>query len=75
VAEFVYDRDDLTVVVLRLPRHLWDAWEYRHGHYGKAIHALRESVMETMAHRMLVKGNWSDLPDPFYRSHQGDSAK
>lgn len=65
MAEFVYDRDDTTVVVLRVPRRLWDRWEYRHQHYGKAIHALRESAVEIMAAGTLRRHD-PDRPDPFY---------
>jgi hypothetical protein len=67
VAEFVYDRDEVTVIVLRVPRNVWDRWEFRHGHYGKAIHALRESCVEIMAAKSI--GHYDrDQADPFFRS-------
>lgn len=66
MAEFIYDRDATTVIVLRVPRRLWDQWEFRHGHYGKAIHALRESAIELMAAKSLNQYG-SDHVDPFYR--------
>jgi len=65
MADFILDRDDLTVIVLRVPRRLWDRWEYRHQHYGKAIHALRESCVEIMAARSL--DHYRDAGDPFYQ--------
>jgi hypothetical protein len=67
MAEFLFDRDDVTVITLRVPKRLWDSWEYRHKHFGQAIHALREHCVEVMAHRLLVQGSWKDLPDPFFK--------
>lgn len=68
VADFSYERDELTVVVLRVPRILWDRWEYRHKHYGKAIHALRQHCIEVMAIKGLRSSEeWVDRGDPFFR--------
>lgn len=66
VSEFVYDREDVTVIVLRVPRAVWDRWEFRHGHYGKAIHALRESCVEIMAAKAISTFD-RDHGDPFFR--------
>lgn len=67
MADFIFDRDGMTVIVLRVPRSLWDRWEYRHQHYGKAIHALRESCLEIMAARHLEHYK-ADQSDPFFGS-------
>jgi hypothetical protein len=67
VADFLYDREDLTVIVLRVPRLVWDRWEFRHGHYGKAIHALRESCVELMAAKYVSHYD-RDQGDPFFKS-------
>lgn len=66
MAEFIYERDATTVIVLRVPRRLWDQWEFRHGHYGKAIHAARESLVELMAAKQ-VSQYGTDQGDPFFR--------
>jgi hypothetical protein len=65
MAEFIYNRDDTTVIVLRVPRRLWDRWEYRHQHFGKAVHALRESCIDVMAAGAASRA-WQDAPDPFF---------
>lgn len=67
VADFVFERDDTTVIVLRVPRRLWDRWESRHQHYGKAIYSLRESVLEVLAVKSLRPSS-EDQGDPFWRS-------
>lgn len=67
MADFIFDRDQTTVVVLRLPKGLWDRWESRHQHYGKAIHALRETVTETLAVHS-ARGSFRDGGDPFWRA-------
>jgi hypothetical protein len=69
MAEFIYDRDDVTVICLRVPRGLWDRWEYRHDHFGKAVHALRESCIDIMAARSAAPA-YVDMPDPFHRDGQ-----
>lgn len=68
MAEYVYKREnsDFAVVVLRVPKALWDRWEYRHRHFGKAVHSLRESCIEIMAQGSMSQP-YSDVPDPFYR--------
>lgn len=65
-SEFVFERDELAVVVLRVPRRVWDQWEYRHQHFGKAVHALRESAIEIMA-AGAGRASYIDTADPFYR--------
>lgn len=66
MAEFIYTRENVAVVVLRVPQSVWDRWEYRHKHYGKAIHALRESAIEIMTAGSV--GYYSpDQVDPFVR--------
>jgi hypothetical protein len=69
VAEFVYQREgaDHVVVVLRVPKVVWDRWEFRHKHFGKAIHALRESCVEIMSTKHLSHYD-RDQADPFFRS-------
>lgn len=66
MAEYVYERDGIAVVVLRVPRQVWDQWEYRHQHFGKAVHALRETAIEVMAAGS-VRDSFVDIPDPFFR--------
>jgi len=65
----VYQRmpDDTVVISFRVPRRLWDRWEYRHQHFGKAIHALRESAIDIMAAGVLRTHN-PDAPDPFFHA-------
>lgn len=65
MADFVYDRDEMTVITLRVPRRLWMKWEFRHGHYGKAIHAARESLIDVISAKML-RTSYNDQGDPFY---------
>lgn len=60
----------MAVIVLRVPRRLWDQWEYRHQHFGKAVHALRESAIEIMGAR--TPAPYRDVQDPFYVSPDGD---
>lgn len=68
VAEFIYDRDQLTIIVLRVPRDLWQRWEFRHRDFGVAIHALREHCIEVMSVKVLTSSaDWQDKGDPFYR--------
>jgi hypothetical protein len=68
VAEFVYERegDQYVMVVLRVPKRLWDRYEYRHGHFGKAIYNLRETMTEWMAGHVSTR-HYDDTPDPFFR--------
>lgn len=68
MSEFVYRRGPLTVLVLRVPTNVWDHWEYRHQHFGKAVHAIRENCIEIMAAK--TSAGYVDAPDPFYRDHQ-----
>jgi len=65
MAEFTYNREQLTVIVLRVPTAVWNRWEYRHKHYGKAIHVLREHCVDIMASRGLAQ-EYQDVPDPFF---------
>jgi len=69
MADFIFERDDYTVIVLRVPRKLWDRWEYRHTHYGNAIHALRETVIQVLAQGS-IHSHDPDRPDPFYTEGQ-----
>lgn len=66
MAEFIYNRDDTTVIVLRVPKELWRTWEWRHAHFGRAVHALRESCIDIMAARSASPA-YVDMPDPFHR--------
>jgi hypothetical protein len=68
MVEHVYHRvgAHYVVVQLRVPRLLWDRWEFRHRHFGKALHALRETCIEVMAAGP-VRDSYIDAPDPFHR--------
>jgi hypothetical protein len=66
MADFIFERDHTVVIVLRVPRALWDRWEYRHQHFGKAIHALRESAIEIMG-AGASRAAHVDRGDPFYK--------
>lgn len=68
MAEWVYSRDGERVVyiTLRVPRSLWDQWEYRHAHFGKAIYALRESCIDIMAAQS-ARLHGPIQPDPFFK--------
>lgn len=63
MAEFIFDRGELTVVVLRIPRRLWDRWEYQHRDFGQAVHAARESLIEIIAGRV-ARGSYGPR-EPF----------
>lgn len=68
MAEFIYTRDDqpdVVRIVITVPRRLWDRWESRHQHFGKAIHSLRHSVIEVLAVHAL-HGTSTDKGDPFW---------
>lgn len=65
MADFIFERDGTVMICLRVPRGLWNGWEYRHQHYGKAIHTLRESVIEIMSSRHL-EHYAEDQGDPFF---------
>lgn len=65
MSEFIYEREQLTVIVLRVPRRIWDGWEYRHRDFGRAIHVLREHCIEVMGARRPPP--YEDVPDPFFR--------
>lgn len=67
MTEFTIERHETVTVCLKLPRRIWDSWEYRHQHYGKAVHAARESLVELMAHRALAASPYEDKGDPFYQ--------
>lgn len=66
---WVYEREGSrdVFVTLRLPKDLWDRWEYRHKHFGAAIYQLRLTVVDLLASRSLLQRD--DRPDPFYRGH------
>lgn len=68
MAEFVYRREgsEHVHIVLRVPRRLWDRWESQHAHFGKAIHAVRESVIDLIAIRA-ARASVRDGGDPFWR--------
>jgi len=66
MAEFIFDRDELTVIVIRIPRRLWDKWEGQHAHFGLAIQSVREGVIDLIAARVM-HSQWEDKPDPFFR--------
>lgn len=66
---WVYEKESSqdVFVTLRVPKDLWDQWEYRHKHFGAAIHRLRLTVVDLLASRCLTQRE--DRPDPFYRGH------
>jgi hypothetical protein len=66
MADFTYERGGTVLICLRVPRDLWDRWEYRHQHFGQAIHVLRDSVVQTLAINV-ARRDWLDQPDPFYK--------
>lgn len=68
MADFIYKRDgsEHVHVVLRVPARVWDRWESQHPHFGKAIHALRETVLEVMAIRT-ARASLRDGGDPFWK--------
>lgn len=65
MADFYFDRDDTTVITLRVPRRLWDRYESQHKHFGQAIHRVREAVIDAMAARTM-RGSYRDTGDPFW---------
>lgn len=68
MADFIYQREgapESVFIVLRVPRLLWDRWEYRHKHFGAALFALRSTVVELMAIRGL-REDLTDRGDPFW---------
>jgi len=65
MSDFTVERPQLVAITLRVPVSVWNAWEFRHGHYGKAIHALRENCVEIMGARGAAP--YVDRPDPFHR--------
>jgi len=66
MSNFTYERQELTVIVLRVPTRLWDRFEYRHQHYGRAISFLRQHCIEVMGERS-SSSIYMDAPDPFFR--------
>lgn len=67
MAEFVFERGRMTVITLRVPSNVWDAWEYRHNDFGKAVHALRESAIEIMSAGSVRLEPGPIRDDPFFR--------
>lgn len=65
MSEFIYDRDDTTVIVLRVPRRLWDRYESSHKHFGEAIYAVRENVVAIISNRVANR-SYRDTGDPFW---------
>jgi len=72
MADFIADRgDDTVLIAVRIPKQLWDTFEYRHPHYGKAIFAIRETVTELLAAHCIHRVPYEDKGDPFYRHTAG----
>lgn len=70
MADFIYvreDKPDHVHIVIKVPKLLWDRWEYRHRHFGAAIHALRASVVELLAIKGLATDLSADHRDPFWK--------
>lgn len=70
MAEFIADRGDSVLIAMRVPRDLWNRYEYRHKHYGKAIHSLRGVVCDILAAHSAAAPEYVDKGDPFYRGPQ-----
>ena len=73
VADFIADRGDTVLIALRVPKDLWDRYEYKHQHYGKAISQLKYVVCDLLAaHSIstLMSQPYVDRGDPFYRDHE-----
>ena len=66
MADFIADRADSVLIAVRVPKHLWDHFEYRHPHFGVAIHDLRETVVALLAAHCLSRPRWEDKGDPFF---------
>lgn len=66
MSDLIYNRESTTVIVLRVPKRLWDQWESKHPHFGKAVYALRESCIDIMAARH-SSGPEPLAPDPFWK--------
>jgi len=68
MADYLADRDDGTILIaVRVPRDLWDRYEYRHKHFGKAIHHLKLVIIDVLAARTVSLWDSEDKGDPFYR--------
>lgn len=70
MADFIGDRGDSVLIAMRIPRDLWNRYEYRHKHYGKAIHTLKEAVCDLLAAHSLSPSHYVDKGDPFYKGPQ-----
>jgi hypothetical protein len=69
MADFIYRSEsapDHVHIVIRVPRRLWDKYEGQHAHFGRAIHAIRESVVELLTIRA-ARNSIRDGGDPFFR--------
>jgi len=70
MADFIFERDQMTVIVIRIPRRLWDRFEANHAHFGLAIQSVREGVVDLLAARVMHTG-WVDQGDPFWHDNVG----
>lgn len=70
MADFIADRGDSVLIAMRVPRDLWNRYEYRHKHYGKAIATLRNVVTDILATHSLTPSLYVDKGDPFYKGPQ-----
>lgn len=66
MADFVADRGDTVLIAVRVPRDLWDRYEYRHRHFGKAISQLKLVIIDLLAAHSLSSVSYEDKGDPFY---------
>jgi len=65
MADFYFHRGDTTVIVLHVPKGVWDRFEAKHKHFGEAIHNVRNFVTDYLvasAHAWDPKH-----PDPFWQ--------
>lgn len=68
MADYIGDREDGTVLIaMRVPKSLWDRYEYRHKHFGKAIFNLKLVLTDLLAAHVITSSSYEDKGDPFYR--------
>lgn len=71
MADFIAERGDTVLIAVRVPKHLWDTFEYRHVHYGKAIANIRDTLTDLLAAHCLTRVRYEDKGDPFFHHTAG----
>lgn len=67
MADFIATRgDDTVLIAVRVPKHLWDHFEYRHKHFGVAIHQIRETMVDLLSAYCISRWSFEDKADPFF---------